>query len=245
MDSIRILNYKMHEGSCSELERILSLEPQYTQVCPYCNTTLKGVHTEDHGHWELIIFGCFGCGWFCEVEVSGIHKFYCFPAILKEELNPHDVRYEEIARRIIAQKDLGRRLNPETFENVIATTLDGLFDGEVIHVGGPSDGGVDVIVLDGNEKIVVQVKRRSSSKYVEGVSVIREFLGGMVLSESKHGMFITTADHFSREADIASKKSVTIGAINKLELIDSEKLLELLRLVWIKKHPPWEKYIKD
>lgn len=239
-----MLNYTLPETLeiNEELERIYSLKPEYTLRCPFCDTKLKDVGYEDHGHWGLATFGCFGCGWWCKIEPSEIAPFQIKPAILIERSDETSLKSEDIARAIIAQKELAIRLPPEKFEEVIATTLNGLFDGQVKHVGSSHDGGIDVIIFGGGKKTVVQIKRRSSSKAVEGVSVIRDFLGAMV-GESKYGMFITTADHFSRYAIEKSQKAVNSGVINKLELVDSSKLLELLRLVWVEKYPPWEKHI--
>jgi len=242
---IQILNYGLPKAfeMNEELESIYSFEPQYKLRCPFCNTRLRGVGDEDHGHWRLLTFGCYGCGWWCQVEPSEISHWALTPAVLLEKSDTSILRSEEIARAILTQRELARRLPPKYFEEAVSATLNGLFDGKVKHVGSSYDGGIDIVGFDGKEKIVVQVKRRASSKAVEGVSVIRDFLGAMVLSESKCGMFITTADHFSRESIKASQKAVKLGAVTKLELVDSSKLSELLQLVWLEKYPPWERHI--
>ena len=241
---IQILNYGLPEAfeMNEELKSLYSFEPQYKLRCPFCNTRLRGVREEDHGHWRLLTFGCYGCGWWCEVEPSEITHWGLTPAVLIEKSDKSILRTEEIARAILTQRELTRRLPPKYLEEVVSATLNGLFDGQVKHVGGSHDGGIDAIILDGEIKTLVQIKRRSSSKAVEGVSVIRDFLGAMV-GESKYGMFITTADHFSRYAIEKSQKAVNSGVINKLELVDSSNLLALLRLVWAEKYPPWQKHI--
>lgn len=123
-----------------------------------------------------------------------------------------------------------RSLHPRQLENLVAHLFRDYMNCEVIHVGGPGDGGVDVLVLDADDPLVIQVKRRSRPGSVESVGAIREFVGAMVERGSIRGLFVTTADHFSASAVQSVKRAVATGAIHALDLIDISRLGAILRL---------------
>ena len=245
-EQIEYLGYQMARFGSSdpEAQRIDKIQPQYSQICPYCKTKLKSVLSKDHGSWGYITFACYGCGWYCGVETSEIHPFYCDSAILKANLLRGPIPSEEIARALLQQRDLAYKIDPIDLEKAVTATLGTLFDCRAEHVGGSHDGGIDVLLLDGETQAVVQVKRRSRRSAVESVSIIREFLGAMVLSQSKYGVFVSTADHFSREAVQAAQSAQQLGVIEKMDLIDSSRLVSLLKLAWLQKSPPWAGFVE-
>ncbi|GAA2576845.1 hypothetical protein GCM10010411_06710 [Actinomadura fulvescens] len=88
---------------------------------------------------------------------------------------------------------------------------------EVVHVGRPDDGGVDVVLVEGEDtKILVQVKRREHPESVESVSTIRNLLGTLVLESSNRGIVVSTADHFSYRARQAIGRAAKSGFIVRL-----------------------------
>jgi restriction system protein len=83
---------------------------------------------------------------------------------------------------------------------------------------GP-DGGVDLVLLDGSEKYLVQCKQWRALKV--GVKVVRE-LYGVLVSAGAVGGFVVTSGDFTREAkDFAQGKNI--------ELIDGPELKHLIR----------------
>lgn len=98
---------------------------------------------------------------------------------------------------------------------------------EVFHVGQPNDGGVDVLFIDAEKhKWLIQVKRRESPTASEGVNTLRNLLGVMVLKESKFGIVVSTADHFSYQAQQGTRKAKELGYT--IELYDRGQLNRLL-----------------
>lgn len=68
----------------------------------------------------------------------------------------------------------------------------------VVETGqGGADGGVDLVLIRGKEKILVQCKHWKTNKV--GASVVREMLG-LIHHEGATGAFIVTAGGFTREA---------------------------------------------
>ncbi|MBQ1065242.1 restriction endonuclease [Micromonospora sp. D75] len=98
---------------------------------------------------------------------------------------------------------------------------------EARHVGRPGDGGVDVLLVDAEGKSwVVQVKRRESPKAVEPVDTIRNLLGALVLGRSRHGIVVSTADHFTYPAQSSARHARGEGFT--IELVDRHLLDALL-----------------
>lgn len=98
---------------------------------------------------------------------------------------------------------------------------------EVHHVGRPGDGGVDVVLVDSENKTwLVQVKRRESPTAVERVDTIRNLLGTLVLGNSRTGVVVSTADHFTRNARVSAKMAADVGYT--IELVDKKALDRLL-----------------
>jgi restriction system protein len=54
----------------------------------------------------------------------------------------------------------------------VASVFSEFMDCEAIHVGGPNDQGIEVILVQGERHYVVQVKRRQLADAVESVKSI-------------------------------------------------------------------------
>lgn len=90
---------------------------------------------------------------------------------------------------------------------------------------GP-DGGVDLVLLDGSEKYLVQCKQWRALKV--GVKVVRE-LYGVMASAGAVGAFVVTSGEFTRD-------SVSFAQGKNIELIDGPQLKRMIRDV--KSSPP-------
>jgi len=72
---------------------------------------------------------------------------------------------------------------------------------EVVHVGRPGDGGVDVVFVEsGGREWLVQVKRREKPSAVEGFSTVQNLAGTLLIEGALNGIIVSTADHFSAAA---------------------------------------------
>lgn len=139
-------------------------------------------------------------------------------------------------------------MKPLSLERLIADIFRANYqNSEVIHLGQPNDGGVDVLFIDSsNKRWLIQVKRRGSPNIAEGVSTLRNLLGVLVLKSAKYGIVVSTADHFSYWAFKAREKARILGYT--LELIDRGKLKRLIEPLlpnrqWVrlieKRKPEW------
>jgi restriction endonuclease Mrr len=140
------------------------------------------------------------------------------------QLRQHLLRRWEDRKLISAQKA----------EDLVAALLKEHHGGEVTRLmanANVADGGIDLYLShsgDGKVQRAVQVKRRISTD-VESVKEVRNFVGAMVLDGCDEGIFVTTASRFSTPARNTPRKAQRAKFRLKLELIDGEKLLEMLR----------------
>jgi len=114
-----------------------------------------------------------------------------------------------------------RGLRPKEFEDYIAELFNRL--GYKAHVvGGPNDGGVDVIAEKKGKKHYIQCKKYFKKREVK-VGEVRDFYGAIAnnLSNSK-GYFITTS-----KFTLPAEKFVDDKPI---ELVDGYKFLEYIKL---------------
>lgn len=88
-----------------------------------------------------------------------------------------------------------------------------------LSAGTGSDGGVDLRLSKGDEKVFVQCKCWNSSDV--GVKDIREFFGVLISEKADRGIFVTTGA-FTRDA-------LAFSAGKPIEMIDEAKLGHLIR----------------
>lgn len=124
----------------------------------------------------------------------------------------------ELASFIRRNPSILHSCNPKSLEKLVADIFRANYaQTEVIHVGKPDDGGVDVLLVDSDrQQWLIQVKRRESPKKSEGVSTIRNMLGTMLLEKSLNGIVVSTANQFSLRARQATVKAGEIGMTVKL-----------------------------
>ena len=88
------------------------------------------------------------------------------------------------------------------------------------HGGAQPDGGIDLILFQGTDKVLVQCKHWKQSTV--GIKPVRELLGVMTDAEASAGILVTSGV-FSAEALAFAQK-------NRIKLIDGMALAEMIRL---------------
>ena len=209
-------------------------------ACPFCNSTLMCADFhEETDEWPYVgesafVVECQNCGfwqsyWYgaqedppdCEWE-GHISKLSEFPEDIPEGC------HKELAQYLKAHPDYWNQIKPSVLERLVADIFRANYwNSEVMHVGKPNDGGVDVLFVDsGKKKWLIQVKGRESPNVSEGVSTLRNLLGVLLLEGTKYGIVVSTADHFSYWAFKTREHALTKGYT--IELIDRGKLKRLI-----------------
>lgn len=224
-------NFSTLQRLPAHLERLRN-----TTQCPYCGSALNETRSEwdDFNEANDVHDECRSCCWWRHKVIPN-HYFIGDTRIgtltqAKRSGLPTDVRaaIEEINR--IPERLY--ELDPARFERLVGQVLSALYDSPVIYTGRTHDGGVDLVLLEtGGGHVPVQVKRRARGARVEGVSLIREFRGALLLKGWDKGIVVSTADHFSLFAEDAARPRPEHLVPQAVDLIDARRLLDILGVI--------------
>lgn len=224
-------------------------------ICPYCSSRLvsvKGFRKDfKEGYsWSRYTGSgseCNNCMWWqyhthdCSSSYRTHQVWTTYQAIIYEfnvmELQRHivDVRLE-IAKETIDFTNL----SPRDLELVVGSVLSDHLNRKVRHVGGPGDRGIDLLVVEDEQPIIVQVKRPMDTDKKVDVSVVRELVGTIVLEGMNKGLVVTTARDFTAPAMEAAARAKTRGI--EIDLYNQHRLRELLNLTE-PREKPWLEFI--
>lgn len=236
--------------------------------CPFCNHNLISCGDEEYtDSWienpvrEYNLWYCRNCRfwqWYYYADEFGyaehVRRYMdAFAPIPPEQtafiskLREFDVRLpsscnEELAQYLRSNPNKLNTYNPQKFEKLVTDIFKANYkNAEVIHVGKPDDGGVDIFFIDSDDQQwLVQVKRREKLESSEGVTTIRNLLGAMILEGKTQGVLVSTADHFTLRAKQAVNKAKGIGFY--IELIDKGALNRMIEPILPDR--PWFEPIK-
>ena len=221
--------------------------------CPYCGTTLQHVEGPAASRFpvERVEFRlCRGCGWWdaeeslvLDQEAGSNHyvakSIHRRPVLREFSVGAGDAPLEGLIRHIASHPDELRDISPRQLEDLVGAVFGEYMDCEAIHVGGPNDEGVDLLLVGGDQKYAVQVKRRYRDA-AEAVSGVREFIGAMLLQGIIRGLFVTTANRYSPQAEAAARKAEEKGIVECIKLYDATKLVDVCKLQLNAGVEPWE-----
>jgi len=202
-------------------------------LCVYCSHRLVKVEGEEQEDGRLLRDYCL---WYCRNCRFWQSRIYsdpyggCMPG-------PDNLAYisklrefsgeipdgcsSELASFIRRNPDFLHSCNPTKFEKLVADIFRTNFkNSEVIHVGKPDDGGIDIVMVDSDtQQWLIQVKRRGSENASEGVATIRDMLGSMILNDAARAIVVSNVNQFSlrakQAADKAKSRGLTIRLVDK------------------------------
>lgn len=228
----------------------------YCTKCPYCKSQLNIVHECNRDYndvfGKIFVSVCHNCGWWessdeCIIE-HGEENWYRAREIRRRGLLREfsvggcELPLETLRSYIRKRPDILRDIHPKKLEQLVGAVFGEFMNCEAINLGGPNDGGVDLILINGEHRYVFQVKRRASSKKAESVVGIREFLGAMLLKREMKGIFVSTAPRFSRHANLAAREIKNRKLVDYIKLVNAKKLIDVCDIT-IKNVPrPWDKF---
>lgn len=227
------------------------LVPDWTELasyplrCPHCSSRLwcaqRREYVQEDQDWveEVLVAECPRCAHWQAMWYEGRGQGQCGCPTAEWEarigkLAEFDLRLpegcqSELAKYLRAFPHRWCNMSPQQLEVVVADVFKANFAGcDVMHVGKPGDGGVDVVFVDsGARRWLIQVKRRQIPANGEGVSTIRNLLGAMLLEQTKYGAVVSTADHFTYLACEAKTRAARMGLT--VQLFDRGRLDRMLR----------------
>jgi hypothetical protein len=230
----------------AERQELYDISRQSRSRCFYCGGALEHVRpAAQHVGHDLSLLVCRSCGWWSgedfvtsisdgEWEIArervGILRRFALDCV--------DTPIELIRKHLARNPDDSRWLHPRRLEDLVGQVFADFLNCEAVYVGGRGDGGVDLLLLEGEEQRAVQVKRRHVSA-PEGVAFIREFVGAMLLRGDTRGLYVTTAPRFTPAAEDAARTAEERGLVKRLDLVANPRLTALCRLP-ADAQTPWE-----
>jgi len=198
--------------------------------CVFCNAPMPLACDTSRESDHVYVRLCNLCGWWhasrLENYRSGILEKslvkYASYGVLKN-LNLADIStpLNEVRDYLQARYSDRHLIHPRLFEETVASVFRGIgyVSETTVYTG---DGGIDVVLGNGVERVGVQVKRYRNAIEAEQ---IRSFLGAMVNRGYTKGIYVTTSRFRSGaqdEADTAAERGFPI------ELIDADKFYRAL-----------------
>jgi len=217
-------------------------------VCYICGALTSIVRDEssDSRVPHIKVRACSKCGWWesentAFVKSTNSLSYDSFTLLRRACLREFAVLddatpIEALRNHVIRHPRELNLISPRKLELLVCSVFSDYFSCEAVHVGGPGDGGYDLILLVGDNPALVQVKQRVDPNRAEPVASIREFLGAIMLAGAKTGFFVTSAGRFSGASqEAAERASKTI--VDKLELVDASKLIDILKMAAVNAEP--------
>ncbi len=228
-----------------------------TSKCKFCKSQLDIPHKlieQNSGAFDNIevVYDCLHCGWWyysydesMYVGEGGFYQTgtYLWGLLRKYSEKAKDLPLTTLRNELKKKPEIIYQLHPTKFEELVGSVFRDFYNCEVKHVGKTNDGGIDLILVRSDSDTIIQVKRREKPNSTEGVSVIRELIGTIQLSEKRNGIFVTSAEKFSTQATKTSEKAKKLNLVDKLELIDYNRFIDMMGLVSSKIERPWTNLI--
>jgi hypothetical protein len=227
----------------------------HLNTCPLCRIPLE--HSIEPSHLtgdilrEVSVRCCLNCGWWDMEEVAKVIQEkgspdYVAPSVHRRSLlrqfdvSGSDIPIASLRNYLTRHPETLSNISPRALEKLVGDVFGETMNCEAIHVGGPNDGGIDVVLVQGARRYVIQTKRRSGNA-AESVNGIREFVGAMLLAGEMKGIFVTTAPKFSESAKATASLARRRGIVDYIELVAPKKLLDVCKLASVNAQEQWEK----
>lgn len=236
------------------------LGPFGQKFCEYCGTLLEYVPlfknppgNQPQREDEL---ACPGCRWWVHIWAKAYREGDAFRTIAHEAV-VHAFDYADSEQPLTAlrnkiaktQIDL-RDVSPRDLELLVGSVFRDFYEAEVKHVGGTADGGIDLLIVEGNRPIAIQVKRRKH-RSTEAPAVIRDLIGALTLEGLHRGAVVTTAERFGPQSHQNVENPLLERAGYEIDLYALDALLELFQAVdprdrpWLESAQPHHLSPKD
>ncbi|VDN46700.1 conserved protein of unknown function [Petrocella atlantisensis] len=234
------------------------------EICPICKLKTYIVYNADSGvtypEWldgsyreYESVKTCPNCGWWEYKFNNTSDAMLDYTRLREEKFKTAILRKYNVDDKSIPITSLEKYIqkNPEKIYNIHHKKMEELtqsifrehFNCDVELVGKTADGGIDLLFVKSDKPSVVQVKRRTKKDSVESASQIRELLGATLLADSRSCIFVTTADHFSKQAKQHASDAIDKKIVEEFELINYKRFIEMLGLYKSTKTEMWRKFL--
>lgn len=205
------------------------------QICPVCATGPQEVHRyearEAHtlGNPVLRLYrGCRSCGFWNYYDSTAISIDMAVPFMKSFDPSNEAPSLMSLASEIQKNPADVYSMDFTRFELLVGSVLKEFYDCEIYHVGKSVDGGVDLIMVEKDEPILIQVKRRTRSDIIEGIDVVKHLFASAFSRGARFGKVVTTAQSFSKPAQSWINLPTLRDIGFEMELIAFDSLLLMI-----------------
>lgn len=239
----------------------------HDKTCPFCSIPTKIVYEKqkkDYPEWLAgsfdqceYVYQCPNCGWW-------EYKYKNQSDAILDGIRASDIRYssaiikrfsENSAEVPISALRIHLQKHPEAIYEIDAHKMEDLVRSvfsdyypscKVLSFGKTRDGGKDALLVDDNgDQFFIQIKRRSSPNATEGVGQLTAFIGATIINDNVKGrIFVSTADHYSRDAEKYARTVVQKQIVESFELIDCKRFLTMVDIARNKIPDYWRQLLQ-
>lgn len=266
LDYSKYVKYRASKGMVNFHNISESVELFYEKdgFCQYCNQPANRIinnHKSESSTWldgsfwqTEHVFQCPTCGWWeyiynnrSDAVDDGIvaNDKEKNSAILQQyNIGDISIPMEVLSEYIIKNPTKIHDIHYTAMEKLVQSIFSEHFSCDVQHVGQSHDGGKDLVAIMGDEKYVIQVKRRINPNATEPVNYVRELLGVAYMEDANSCAYVTTADHFTRDATKFANDAITKEKVKSFKLVDRNSFLSMMEATRKDMPNAWEKFIQ-
>ena len=240
-------------------------------ICPHCLSKVEQVFYTSYSrydedpihpdptldeHYCLRVWSC-TCGWWDILKegnsgrdsIEPIYYFdpiWCHGILKSFDVKDTNLPIQALRSELKKRQDILYNMHHKKMEDLVASVFSDFYGKCKAYVCGKShDEGIDIILVEGDQPIAIQVKRRQKPGKVEPVNLIREFLSAIQLKDISIGLYVTNSDKFSEPAKRTAELAIEKGLAQKIELIDKYRFIDILKETEPLNEEPWKKYLNE
>ncbi len=232
--------------------------------CPFCKKYIPSVFK--NAKYDTIgieicqlieVWECDNCGWWEYLHRFSEEQDYLdsvstlnwdtlkYGIVKKFNIEDKQIPINTLMNELGKKQDILYDIDPYKLEDIAQVVFSSYYNCEVKHVGKSGDGGKDLIIVQSDNPILVQVKRRGNPQHIELVKSVREFVGTMYIEDCKKGIYLSTAKHFSRGAKDIADTLLNNKKLDKFDLINYEEFCSMLGVIKKDSYKPWMKLVES
>ena len=112
-------------------------------------------------------------------------------------------------------------------------------------VGGPGDNGIDVVLLDVANPLILEVRRSADPASGQSVRVVTELLGMAWRSGRCEGIVVSTADRYRfPDQHKALRGTSVMNMGHRIQMYDAATVVDVLARTLTPTERPWETFLR-
>ena len=112
-------------------------------------------------------------------------------------------------------------------------------------VGGPGDNGIDVVLLDVANPLILEVRRSADPASGQSVRVVTELLGMAWRSGRCEGIVVSTADRYRFPDQHKALRGTSVMNMGHcIQMYDAATVVDVLARTLTPTERPWETFLR-